>query len=131
MVGLDRPVRRGNFGSNLNRTFKREQLRFNPRREVAVLVFPQQRHGRVRWLARAGASVRYDLRLWVVLSSNQSGGRGVLTKMFFGQRWSPEDGVRRQGLSSCSRQLREGAPRGRFNWAFAKWVRHTIGKLVT
>jgi hypothetical protein len=117
MEGSDQLARRGNFGSNLDRTFKRERLRFNPRREVAALVLPQRRHSQGRWLTEVGASVRYSLRLRAVLSSNQSGGRGVLTKRFFGQRRSLEDGMRQQGLSSCSRQWREGAPRGCFNWA--------------
>jgi hypothetical protein len=130
MEGSDRPARRGNFESNLDLTFKREQPWFNPRREAATLVFLRRCHGQVRWLARAGTSMRYGLRLRAVLGSNQSGGRGVLTKRFFGQRRSPEEGVQRQGLRSCPRQWWEGAPRGCFNWFFAKRVRHRIGKLI-
>jgi hypothetical protein len=130
MEGSDRPARGGNFGSNLDRTFKCEQLWFNPRREAAALVFPRRHHGRVRWLARAGTSMLYGLQLWAVPSSNKSGGRGVLTMRFSGQRRSLEESVRRQGLSSCPRQWREGAPSGCFNWFFTKRVRHRIGKLV-
>jgi hypothetical protein len=37
--GLRSTGAKGNFGSSLDRTFKHERLRFNPRREVAALVF--------------------------------------------------------------------------------------------
>jgi hypothetical protein len=130
MEGSDRPARRGNFGSHLDHTFKRERLRFNPRREAAALVFPRQCHGRARWLTGARASVCYGLQLRAVPSSNQIGGRGVHSKMFSGQRRSSKDGVRRQGPNAFPQQWWEGAPRGRFNWVFAKQVQHNVGKLV-
>jgi hypothetical protein len=37
MEGSDRPARRGNFGSNLDRMFEQERLRFNPQREAVAL----------------------------------------------------------------------------------------------
>jgi hypothetical protein len=64
---------------------------------------PQRRHGRARWLPGVGTGVRYGLRLLVVPSSNQSGGRGVLTK---GYPTECSDGVGRarqqDGSSSFS-----------------------------
>jgi hypothetical protein len=41
---------------------------------------PWWHHGRARWLAGVGAGMHYSLQLPVVPSSNESGGRGVLTK---------------------------------------------------
>jgi hypothetical protein len=69
---------------------------------------------------------------WIraVPSSNQSGGRGVLTKRYSGQWQLPEDGVQWQGLSSCSQQWQEGAPMVCFNWVFTKCVQHSVGKLI-
>jgi hypothetical protein len=87
-------------------------------------------HGRARWLTGVGAVVRYGLRPPAILSSNQSGGRGVITKGYSGRRRSPEGGTRRQGFISCPWQWREGAPGGRIDWVFVKRVQQSVDKLV-
>jgi hypothetical protein len=64
---------------------------------------PWWHHGRAWWLAGVGVGVHYGLRFRVVPSSNQSGGRGVLTKRYSGQWRTPEVGERWNGLCPCSR----------------------------
>jgi hypothetical protein len=54
MEASDRPTRRGNFGSNLDRTFKQERLRFNPRRDAVALDLPRWGHSRARWSPKRG-----------------------------------------------------------------------------
>jgi hypothetical protein len=61
-------------------------------------------------MAKRGGSLEQGLACATAFGFGQfraqikAGGRGVLTKRFAGQRRSPEDGMRRQGLSCCPRQ---------------------------
>jgi hypothetical protein len=90
----------------------------------------RRHHGWAWWLAGVGAGVHYGLWLPTVPGSNQSGGRGILTKGYSGRWRSPEGGARWQGFSSCPQQWWEGAPRGGIDRVFIKRVQHSVGKLV-